>query len=349
LKKYILVTILLLLIGCVSAPEPKQQKELNIYNWEDYLAPDTISRFQKEFSVKVNLFTFEDENFMLSDVQTNPAKYDIVIASDSLIKEMTASRLLATINHSNIPNLKNIGKDFRNLGYDPQNTHSVPYLWGTTGIAFNIKYLPGDTDSWNVLFDKKYAGKISMLNSKEEVIIAALIRDGHPLHGHSIESIDRAHLEKITPILVEQKSLLRGYEDPITIRDSMVAEELWAAQMYSGDALFAQNENENIKYIIPKEGATIWIDNLAVPRDAKNKVIAEQFINFILRPDIGAEIANYVQYATPNGAAREFVDQELLDNPSLYPSEEVLKSLAPLEVPDDLVNEYNKVWAEVQR
>ena len=349
MKKYILVTILLLLVGCASAPQPKQQKELNVYNWEDYLAPETISQFEKEFDVKVNLYTFEEENYMLSDVQTNPGKYDIVIASNLLIMEMIAQHLLADINHSNIPNFKNIGRDFRALGYDPQNTYSVPYLWGTTGIAFNTKYIPADTDSWNVLFEKKYSGKISMLNSKEEVIIAALIRDGHPLHGHDVGSMDRAHLEKITSILVEQKPLLRGYEDPITIRDSMIAEELWAAQMYSGDALFAQSENENIQYMIPKEGATIWVDNLAVPRDAQNKEMAESFINFVLRPDIGAEIANYVQYATPNTAAKEFVDQELLNNPSLYPSEEVLETLAPLEVPDDLVNDYNRIWAEVQR
>ncbi|OGF27220.1 hypothetical protein A2331_03555 [Candidatus Falkowbacteria bacterium RIFOXYB2_FULL_34_18] len=344
-KIIILLFVALFLSGCgqkIKTENTQGEKELNIYNWEDYLGETTIADFEKEFGVKVNLFTFEDEDFMLSDVQVNPDKYDLIIASDGLIYNMSELKLLSKINKNDIPNLKNIEDKFLNLWYDSENNYSVPYLWGTTGIIFNTKYIPEDTDSWSILFNEQYKGKIAMLNNNEEVIGAALKYLNYPFMAKSIEQLEEAKL-----IAEKQKDIISGYEDVVAIRSEMIDEKLWVAQIYSGEALYAMNENKNLKYIIPREGAEVWIDNLAIPSEAKNKETAEKFINFILRPDISADIANYLWYANTNDAAREFTNAEILEDEALYPPQDILEKLEYLK-PNKFNNEYNKIWSQLQ-
>src|SRR3989339_228630 len=294
-KIIILLFVALFLSGCgqkIKTENTQGEKELNIYNWEDYLGETTIADFEKEFGVKVNLFTFEDEYFI--------------------------------------------------LWYDSENNYSVPYLWGTTGIIFNTKYIPEDTDSWSILFNEQYKGKIAMLNNNEEVIGAALKYLNYPFMAKSIEQLEEAKL-----IAEKQKDIISGYEDVVAIRSEMIDEKLWVAQIYSGEALYAMNENKNLKYIIPREGAEVWIDNLAIPSEAKNKETAEKFINFILRPDISADIANYLWYANTNDAAREFTNAEILEDEALYPPQDILEKLEYLK-PNKFNNEYNKIWSQLQ-
>src|SRR3989339_799798 len=265
-KIIILLFVALFLSGCgqkIKTENTQGEKELNIYNWEDYLGETTIADFEKEFGVKVNLFTFEDEDFMLSDVQVNPDKYDLIIASDGL-------------------------------------------------------------------------------NYNEEVIGAALKYLNYPFMAKSIEQLEEAKL-----IAEKQKDIISGYEDVVAIRSEMIDEKLWVAQIYSGEALYAMNENKNLKYIIPREGAEVWIDNLAIPSEAKNKETAEKFINFILRPDISADIANYLWYANTNDAAREFTNAEILEDEALYPPQDILEKLEYLK-PNKFNNEYNKIWSQLQ-
>ncbi|MEK7103989.1 MAG: spermidine/putrescine ABC transporter substrate-binding protein [Patescibacteria group bacterium] len=259
---------------------------------------------------------------MLSTIQSDPTKYDIVIASDIIVREMINMKLLAPIDIKNIPNSKNIAEEFKNPSYDAGNKYSVSYLWGTSGLAINRKYIREQEPSWAILWNPEYKGKISMLNNMQDVIAAAL-----KYSGYSANSVNSAELEKAKELLLKQKPLLRGYEDSIIIMNDLISEKLWAGHVYSGDGSFAAAENENIEYLIPKEGGFVWVDNLLIPVGAQHKYTAEVFINYMLRPDVSAKIANYLWYANTNEAARKFTNPEILEDASLYPSEEVKKNL----------------------
>jgi len=303
----------------VAASEKKLSKVLNVYNWEGYFGETTLSDFEKKFGVKVNLETFEDEEELVAAMRSHPDKYDVVITSDDNIRECMKMRSLAEIDLKNIPNLKNIDAKFRNPPYDPGHRYSVPYLWGTTGMVVNRALIKDGGDSWSILWNPKYEGKIAMLNSPDEVMAAALKYLGYPLNTR-----DPSKLEEARQKLFEQTPLITGYLDCITIRDKLISNELWAAHIYSGEGMFAADNNEDLEYIIPREGASMWIDCLTIPRDAKHKYTAEVFINYILDPKVSAKIANYLWYANCNLAARDYTDEEILKSPSLYPPKEIL-------------------------
>ncbi len=290
------------------------QRVLNVFNWEDYLGKTTIKDFERFYGVKVNLEVYKNEEEMLSAVQSDPAKYDIVFISGSLVKEMKALRLLAPVNLGNISGFANIDPMFRNPLYDPGNRYSIPYLWGTTGIAVNRKYVKGMVDSWSILWDRKYRGKVAMLKDMDEVVATAL-----KLKGYSINTNDPAQLEEARQLLLKQRPVVSGYRDCIQNRDDLISGKVWIAHEFSGEASYAADKNKNIKYVIPKEGAPIWVDNMCIPRDARNKQTAELFINYILDPKVSAKIADHLWYANCNKAAAKYTLKEVLEDPAVYP------------------------------
>ncbi len=349
---FLAVLIILFAFGFwdkVVAEKNKPSKSLNVYNWEDYFGTTTLEDFEKKFGVKVHLETFEDEEEMISELQSHPEKHDVVITSDDTVRELIEMRLLAEIDLDNTANIKNIDNKFKNPLYDPGNRHSVPYLWGTTGIAVNRTFIKEQVDSWSVLWNPKYKGKIAMLNNPDEVVGAVLKYLGYPLN-----TTDPSKLEAGRQKLLEQKPLLAGYLDPIEIRDKLVSNKLWAAQIYSGEGMFSVDKNEAVEYFFPKEGAAIWVDCLCIPRDAKHKYTAELFINYILDPEVSAKIVNHLWYANCNIAARPFTEKEILESPSLYPSEEVLKKcefFKPVGTEKEVRRAEeitNKIWSELQ-
>jgi spermidine/putrescine transport system substrate-binding protein len=285
---------------------------------------------------------------MLSTLQFHPDKYDLIVTSGSLIKELIAMRLLSTIDIENISNLKNIEPKFKNPVYEP-NLYSVPYLWGTTGIAINRKYIKETEKSWKILWNPLYNRKIAMLNNMDEVIGAAL-----KSLGFSLNTEDIAEIEQARKVLFKQKPFVINYLDPITIRDKLIKGELWAAQIYSGEGMFAVDKNPDLEYIIPKEGTALWVDFFAIPRDAKHKYTAEVFINYVLEPKVSAGIANYLWYANCNQEASQYTDKEILESPSLYPDKEVLKKcqyFIPWALSEDdkeMKILFNKIWAELK-
>lgn len=311
--------LLLFMLGCASKKEKPKPSELNIYNWEDYIGSNTISGFQEKYNIKVNLKTFEDEDVVSSELQSLPSIYDLVVVSDTLVRDLSAMRLLAEVNKDNIPNIKNLDNSFLDLPYDKGNHYSIPYLWGTTGIAINKKYIDNETNSWNVLWDKAYKGKIAMLNNADEVIGAAAKKLGYSLNISETDKLDNVGKE-----LIKQNPLILGYMDVLDIQQKLLKEELWAAQIYSGEGVAAMDENQDLEYFIPKEGAARWIDSFVIPREAKNKYAAELFINHVLDAYVSASIANELWYANCNQAAILFTDEAILRSKSLYPDEIVL-------------------------
>ncbi|MFH1146536.1 MAG: spermidine/putrescine ABC transporter substrate-binding protein [Pseudomonadota bacterium] len=324
-------------------------KVLNVYNWEDYFGDTTIRDFEKKFGIKVNLRTYKNEEEMLSAVQSDPARYDIVIISGTVVREMMDLRLLAPVDFRSVGNFRNIDPMFRNPVYDPGNRYSVPYMWGTTGIAVNRKYVKGTVDSWKVLFDRKYKGKIALLEDTDELIGMAL-----KANGRSINSNNAADLDSARKALLGQKPIIAGYYDCIKIRSDIISERIWVAQQFSGEASYAADKNENVEYVIPKEGASIWVDNICIPRDSRNKLTAEIFINYILDPEASAKIANYLCYANCNKAAAKYTRKEILTDNSIYPRSDILKrcEFFKREGTDEEIGRghalRNRIWSELK-
>ncbi len=337
--------------GCTKKPKDQNlSEELVIYNWEDYFGETTIKDFEKEFRVKVILETFKEEEELLSGLTAHPDKYDLFVVSGDSVAEMIEMRLLANIDLNNIPNIEHIDSKYLNRENDPDNKHSIPYLWGTTGIAVNRKFITEGDDSWSILWNPEYKGKIAMLNSHEEVVGAALKYLGYSLNSSNAEELNAARNK-----LLQQKPLVVGYLDAMAVRDKMISNELWATHIYSGDGMAAADENEDIEYIIPREGAAVWIDNFCISRDAKHKYTAEVFINYVLRPKVSAKIANYLWYANSNISARPYTDKEILESSSLYPPQEVLdkceffKGSATDEEEATTMRIINEIWATLLR
>jgi len=339
-----IVGLLFLLPACGSGEGTSVGGELHVFNWEDYFAPNTLDDFESEFGIDVFLETYDYENVAVSAIQSDPSRYDVVVFSDELIAEMTDLKLLAELNLESIPNLANIDPQFLNQPWDPGNRYSVPYAWGSTGIVYNTKHVDSPKKSWSLLQDPRLAGRVALAKDPN-VVIGLTLKS----LGYSLNSKDQDQLDQAVSVVRTQKPLLAGFLDPVTIREKLASEELWAAQLFSGDAAMLMSENENLTFFIPVEGSDYYVDSLAIPRDARNVEAAHLFINYILRPDVHADIANYTAYAIPNRAALQqgLVDEEFLASEASYPPRDLLEAWVPHD--DEMNALWNKAWADIER
>jgi spermidine/putrescine transport system substrate-binding protein len=320
----------------------KLSKQLNIYNWSDYIAEDTIPNFEKEFGVKVNYDTYEDNEAMLAKLQSGATGYDIVVPTGYMIEIMLIQGLLAPIDHDIIPNLKGVSDELRDPPYDPGRKHSVPWQWGTTGFAYNSKKVSGKIDSWKLLWDPQYKGKITLLDDMRSAISVAL-----KYRGYSLNSTSKGELMEAKKMLMEQKPLVKAYISA-PVKSLLISGEVWLSQLWVGDTLMAKDENNDIEYCIPKEGCEIWDDNLAIPKTAPHKYTAQVWMNYCLRPEVSAGVSNFVHYATPVEAAKKLIDKSDLNNPGIYPPPEVMKRLEFQKDVGEATRLYDQIWTELK-
>jgi spermidine/putrescine transport system substrate-binding protein len=338
-----------LLAGCGGgggAGEQELADELHIYNWSEYIDPEIYANFEEEFGVKVIEDTFSSNEDLLAKLQAGATGYDLIVPSDYMVAIMIELDLLDELNYDNIPNFGNISDLFRDPPYDPGNKYSVPYQWGTTGIGYNLDVFEEAPDSWGYLFDPEmaapYAGQMSMLNDSRETIGAAL-----KYLGYSVNSTDEQQLEEAKQLLIQQKAWVYTY-DSDGFEDLLAAGETVIAHGWSGDFFAAAEEAEQVWYVIPSEGGVIWTDNLAIPKSAPSQYTAEVFINYLLRPEVGAQVTNYTWYGSPNQAAEPFIDSEILDEPAIYPPEEVMDKLEFLRDVGEATALYDRIWTEIK-
>jgi len=320
----------------------KLSKELNIYNWSDYIAEDTIPNFEKEFGVKVNYDTYEDNEALLAKLQSGATGYDIVVPTGYMVEIMVKQGILAPINHDNIPNLKGVSKALQDPPYDPGRKYTTPWQWGTTGFAYNSKKVAGKVDSWKLLWDEQYKGKITLLDDMRSAISVALKN-----LEYSLNSTSQKELMEAKKLLMEQKPLLKAYISA-PVKSLLISGEVWLSQLWVGDTLMAKDENDDIEYCIPKEGCEIWDDNLAIPKTAPHKYTAEVWMDYCLRPEVSAAVSNFVHYATPVEAAKKLINKEDLNNPGIYPSSEVMKRLEYQKDVGEATRIYDQIWTELK-
>ena len=285
-------------------------EKLVVYNWGEYIDPEVLTMFEEETGIDIVYEEFETNEILYPKISSGAIAYDVICPSDYMIQRMIENDLLSEINFDNIPNLKNIGKQYleQSRQFDPENKYSVPYCWGTVGILYNKMMVDEPVDSWSILWDPKYKDNILMQDSVRDAFGVTL-----KYLGYSLNSTDLDELTEAKNLLIEQKPLVQAYVID-QVRDKMIGNEAALGVIYSGEAIYTQKENPNLEYVIPKEGSNIWIDSWVIPKNAEHKENAEKFINFLCRPDIGLMNFEYITYSTPNEAARELIEDESIRN-----------------------------------
>lgn len=329
------------------AAEVEPAKEIVFYNWSDYIDPEIYDLFEEETGIKVVEDNFSSNEELLAKLQGGAAGYAVIVPSDYTVSIMAEEGMLAELDHDKVPNLKNLSEKFQNVPFDPGNKYCAPYQWGTTGIG----YLDGEVEmptSWSIFFEPVEGsptyGRATMLDDVREAFAAALV-----YLGYDINTTDEAKVEEAKQLLIQAKPGLSGF-DSDTFEDLVASGENLIAHGWSGDFLMAQEDNENVAYTIPKEGGVVWVDNLCIPASAtpEEKLAGEMFIDFILRPDIGAMVSEYNWYASPNAAAEENLDEEFLTDPTVYPPEDVLEKLQYIRPLGEAESLYQRMWDEVK-
>ncbi len=317
-----------------------------VYNWGEYIDPETISMFEEETGIKVVYDEYETNEIMYPKVEAGAVTYDVVCPSDYMIQKMIENDLLLEINWDNIPNATNIGTQYyeQSEEFDPGNKYSVPYCWGTVGILYNTTMVDEPIDSWSVLWDEKYENNILMQDSVRDAFMVAL-----KLNGNSMNSLDDAELQAAKELLIEQKPLVQAYVVD-QVRDKMIGGEAAIGVIYSGEAIYTQRENSDLEYVIPKEGTNVWIDSWCILKDAENVENAEKFIDFMCRPDIALMNFEYITYSTPNDAAKELIEDEDIRNSTIaFPDLSQYENLETFQyLGEDGDEIYNNLWKEVK-
>lgn len=325
-----------------------------VYNFGDYIDPELVDAFQEETGYTVVCDYFDTNEEMYPVIKNNTADYDVICASDYMIDKLIKEDLLMELEFGQIPNIQYLSQNIRDFmeEFDPGMYYSAPHTWGTYGIIYNSALVDeedfGDEVSWGILWDEKYAGKIIMPNSiREGDMVAA------KLLGYSMNTTDEGEMREITDKLIEQKPLVYSYAND-NARDLMIGENAYMAVITSGDVLYAQEDNEDLAYVVPIEGTEVWTDCWAVPKSCRNYDGAMAWINFMYSYDAAVANFEYLTYAIPNTQLDDYVyedyiegEMELQDIGIVNPPEEILarcetlKNLGPEG--DDM---YSKYWKE---
>lgn len=336
--RVILIAILTLFVlsGCSSSKE-----KLYVFNVGDYMDMDLIKEFEEEFDCRVIYEEFASNEDLFVKIKTSKQAYDVIFPSDYMLERLVSQDLVQKLDKDKIENYKYIDDYYLNRAFDPNNDFSLPYMAGTVGIVYNAEKYPEGIHKWADLWDEKYERDVVLYYSQRDVLMVALKK-----LGYSMNTQNPAELEAAKEELIKQKPLIYGYLGD-EIKDILVAEDANIGVVYSGDAGVIMSLNDDFKYSIPKEGTNLWIDLMAIPKSAQNPELAYEFINFLLRPDIQARNAEYLQYSTISSEAKKMLPDEIKNNPALYPPEEDLKNTEVFTDPTDVIELYDRIWTEV--
>ena len=317
-----------------------------VYNWGEYLDPEVLTLFEQETGIDVVYEEFETNEILYPKISSGAIAYDVICPSDYMIQRMIENNLLAEINFDNIPNIKNIGKDYmeQSRQFDPENKYSVPYCWGTVGILYNKTMVDEPITSWSVLWDEKYKDNILMQDSVRDAFGVTL-----KYLGYSLNSTDLDELTEARDLLIKQKPLVQAYVID-QVRDKMIGNEAAIGVIYSGEAIYTQKENPDLEYVIPEEGSNIWIDSWVIPKNAENKENAEKFINFLCRPEIALMNFEYITYSTPNSEARKLIEDEAIRNSEIaFPDLSKYDNLETFQyLGTEADQTYGELWNQVK-
>ncbi|MFY0543641.1 polyamine ABC transporter substrate-binding protein [Brevibacillus sp. H7] len=335
--------------GCGSEPAGQGQaadngldKELNVFNWSEYLPESVLQKFEQKYGVKVNYSTFSSNEEMLAKVSAGGGIYDLVVASDYFIQPMAKQGLIQEMDLNNIPNRKNLAPEYVNKEHDPGNKYSVPYMGNTVSLAYNPDNIKKEITSYEDLWNPDLKGQIVMVDDQRFILGMVL-----KTLGYSANDTDPAHLEEAKQKMLKLMPNIKAF-DSDSPKTLMINGEVNIAYVWGAEIALAQREKPQIKTVLPKEGLMITFDNFVIPAGAKHKKTAEAFVNFLLEPEISAEIAKEFPYINPNKEAHKLIDKEIMENIAIYPPAEEMRRAESLLDIGDGVTLYDRVWSEVK-
>jgi spermidine/putrescine transport system substrate-binding protein len=329
--------------GCDSRKTPenssiKYTETLKVCNLIEYIDRTTITDCEKDFAIKVEFAEFDSNEDMYNYVSKNPNAYDVLMLSDYTIDRFIKEGKTGKLNKGKVPNIAHIAEEYLHPAYDPDNDYVIPYMAGTIGILYNKKRVTLPIDSWTVLFDKQYGGKVFMMDSMRNSIGVAL-----QTLGFSMNSSDDSELAQAKSLLLAARSTSL-FHNEIIIRDKMVAGEGVLSVIYSGEAKIAIDRNPDLAYVIPKEGAYKWLDGFVVMKNTSHAEAAQNFINFMCRPNIAVRNMTKIGYTSPiKGAWSEFGSNRIM-----FPTAEDLEHCEELLYDAQAALKYNRLWAEIR-
>lgn len=316
-----------------------------VLNYGEYLDPSLLRDFEKETGIRVLYEEATTPEEMYSKYKASTIAYDLVCTSDYMVERLIDEGEAVEIPMEDMDYIGNIGGRYWEMArsYDPENRYSIPYFWGTVGILYDSTKAKGPIDSWNVLFDGSYAGEILMQNSIRDAYMCAL-----KLKGYSLNTTDRRQLAEAQEMLLAQKPDVEAYFVD-EVREEMVAGNATVSVIYSGEAYLANEYNEDLQYVVPKEGSNVWVDSWVMLRKGKNHAGAVKFLDFLCREDVAGVNFEYVYYPTPNEALYENLDEEVREDPLIFPSDEVLDKCEVYETLDpETTALYSRMWKELK-
>ncbi|MGK2741111.1 ABC transporter substrate-binding protein [Tepidicaulis sp. LMO-SS28] len=298
-----------------------EEKKLNFYNWDTYIGETTLDDFKAATGIEVSMDLFADNTELFAKLREGNPGYDVIVPSNDYVARMSEAGMLEEIDHSKIPNIKHLYPRFlgEDVAFDPGRKYSLPYMWGTIGIGYRKSRVDEVPDSWKWLMDSdKYSGKIALMQE-----CGTLMQMAMQYLGHDINTTDPAHFKAAEELLIKQKPHVKSFAED-NGQDLLASGECDVVMEWNGDISQVMAEDDDIGYVLPTEGGLLWEDALAIPKGAPHPENAHAFINYIYEPEVNAQIADFIQYASPNKTAVESMDPAYKDNPAIFPPEEAL-------------------------
>src|SRR2546427_3265638 len=351
-------------VAIAIAPAAAQgpQRVVNVYNWSDYVAPGVIDDFSRETGIKLRYDTFDSNDTLETKLLAGKSGYDVVVPTAYFLERQIKAGVFQKLDKAKLPNLANMWPEIsqRLAAYDPGNQYAVNYMWGTTGIGYNVKKARelmganGKIDSWDIVFKPENVAKfkdcgVHLLDSSDDILAAAL----HYL-GLDPNTTNEADLQKAADLVSKIRPYVRKFHSSEYL-NALASGEICLVVGFSGDIKQAQKRaaearnGVDVGYAIPKEGAQLWFDNLAIPRDARNVAEAEEFINYLQRPEVAAKNTNFISYANGNVASQKFIDKAILDDKGIYPDKATMRQLYTINAHDPKTQRLmNRLWTRIK-
>lgn len=329
-------TLAFLIVGTARA------ESLSVYAWSGELPEEIVQDFTKETGIDVTLDTFDSNESLIAKLEAGASGYDVVNPSQYAVQIMAKKGLIQELDHAKIPNLKNLSEVFRNVSYDTGNKYSIPYIWGTTGLAYNSDCTKEPITSWNALWDEKYKGRVYMLDNMLAAYIAGL-----QVNGFDANSSNPDEIEKATQTLIAQKANLAGYNST-NFADLVASGEACIVQAWSGNIANIAAENPAVHFVVPDEGGTMWVDGYAVAKNAPNPEAAYKFLDYLMRPEVSAKVTVLTKIAGTNDAAKPLLPADVTGNAAVYPSDEKLAKADFILDVGEAMKLYQDGWTRVK-
>lgn len=322
----------------------EEEKKLSFFNYDTYIGENSLADFNKLTGIEVKLDLFADSDELFTKLKAGNPGYDVIVPTNNTVERMVKANMLMPLDLAKIPNIANIDPAFMNPSFDPGRKFSLPYMWGTVGVGYRKSKVEGTPDSWKLLLDdEKYAGRIALLGDQEHTIGAAL-----KYLGFSYNSTNADELLKAKELLISAKKLVKKYADD-NGQDLLATGEVDLTMEYNGDIAQVMAEDADLSYFIPKEGSNIWEDTIAIAAGAPHPENAHAFINFVFDAEAGKHIAETIQYATPNKAAKDLMEGAYKENPAIFPADELLaKCEYASYLGEEALKVRDEIWTAVQ-